>query len=182
MIHSDAIRALTREFRTATGSDNDLKLHLGLVLEEAVELIEAATALPETPSDLTVEHIAHFLKEAGDFVYTSNSFMDIMDSSEQEALEEVMDFLDDSGFGELSKGADQILGITLRTMGIQFDIILSETIARIHESNMTKIGPDGTVTRDDSGKVLKGPHYLPPYLDDLAAEFLASGADNDLAA
>ncbi|GGR93573.1 hypothetical protein GCM10010269_35790 [Streptomyces humidus] len=42
--------------------------------------------------------------------------------------------------------------------GMDLDAVLAE----IHRSNMTKLGPDGQVTRRADGKVLKGEHYLPP--------------------
>ncbi|CAL9615285.1 MazG nucleotide pyrophosphohydrolase domain-containing protein [Streptomyces sp. enrichment culture] len=41
-------------------------------------------------------------------------------------------------------------------------IDLDEVIAEIHRSNMTKLGPDGTVSRRADGKVLKGDHYEAP--------------------
>jgi predicted HAD superfamily Cof-like phosphohydrolase len=42
--------------------------------------------------------------------------------------------------------------------GIDLDAVLTE----IHRSNMTKIGPDGVVSRREDGKVLKGEHYEAP--------------------
>ncbi|MCK8435616.1 hypothetical protein G3I77_22105 [Streptomyces sp. D2-8] len=42
--------------------------------------------------------------------------------------------------------------------GIDLDAVLAE----IHRSNMTKIGPDGSVSRREDGKVLKGEHYEVP--------------------
>ncbi|MGW0474348.1 pyrophosphohydrolase domain-containing protein [Streptomyces coeruleorubidus] len=42
--------------------------------------------------------------------------------------------------------------------GIDLDAVLAE----IHRSNMTKIGPDGSVSRREDGKVLKGEHYEAP--------------------
>ncbi|GAA3836229.1 pyrophosphohydrolase domain-containing protein [Streptomyces chiangmaiensis] len=41
-------------------------------------------------------------------------------------------------------------------------IDLDAVIAEIHRANMTKIGPDGTVSRRTDGKVLKGDHYRAP--------------------
>src|SRR5215510_1408938 len=41
-------------------------------------------------------------------------------------------------------------------------IDLDAVIAEIHRANMTKIGPDGTVSRRADGKVLKGDHYRAP--------------------
>ncbi|MFJ5612899.1 MazG nucleotide pyrophosphohydrolase domain-containing protein [Streptomyces sp. NPDC093221] len=41
-------------------------------------------------------------------------------------------------------------------------IDLDAVIAEIHRSNMTKLGPDGQVSRRADGKVLKGEHYEAP--------------------
>ena len=44
---------------------------------------------------------------------------------------------------------------------------LEEALDRIHKSNMSKLGLDGKPIRRRDGKVLKGPNYKPPNLDDL---------------
>ena len=38
-------------------------------------------------------------------------------------------------------------------------------------SNMSKLGDDGKPIRRGDGKVLKGPNYMPPYLEDLCSPF-----------
>ena len=42
-----------------------------------------------------------------------------------------------------------------------------EAFIRIHESNMSKLGEDGNPIYREDGKVLKGPNYKKPNLDDL---------------
>ncbi len=44
---------------------------------------------------------------------------------------------------------------------------LDEALNRVHESNMSKLDEDGKPIYREDGKVLKGPNYKPPYLDDL---------------
>ena len=44
---------------------------------------------------------------------------------------------------------------------------LDEALNRVHESNMSKLGEDGKPIYRDDGKVLKGPNYKPPNLEDL---------------
>ena len=44
---------------------------------------------------------------------------------------------------------------------------LDEAMHRVHESNMSKLGNDGKPIYRDDGKVLKGPDYQPPNLEDL---------------
>ena len=44
---------------------------------------------------------------------------------------------------------------------------LDEAMYRVHESNMSKLDEDGKPIYLEDGKVLKGPHYKPPNLEDL---------------
>ena len=44
---------------------------------------------------------------------------------------------------------------------------LDEAMHRVHASNMSKLGEDGKPIYRDDGKVLKGPNYEPPKLNDL---------------
>lgn len=43
---------------------------------------------------------------------------------------------------------------------------LDDALDRVHDSNMSKLVDDKPLKRED-GKVLKGPNYYPPYLEDL---------------
>ncbi len=44
---------------------------------------------------------------------------------------------------------------------------LDEALDRVHISNMSKLGADGKPIYREDGKVLKGPDYKPPSLEDL---------------
>ena len=44
---------------------------------------------------------------------------------------------------------------------------LDEAMYRVHESNMSKLDEDGQPIYREDGKVLKGPNYKPPNLEDL---------------
>ena len=44
---------------------------------------------------------------------------------------------------------------------------LDEALNRVHVSNMSKLDKDGKPIYRDDGKVLKGPDYKPPNLEDL---------------
>ena len=44
---------------------------------------------------------------------------------------------------------------------------LDEAMHRVHESNMSKLDEDGKPIYREDGKVLKGPNYAPPNLNDL---------------
>ena len=43
---------------------------------------------------------------------------------------------------------------------------LDEALDRVHKSNLSKL-VDGKPLKNEHGKVLKGPNYEPPYLEDL---------------
>ena len=49
---------------------------------------------------------------------------------------------------------------------------LNEALYRVHRSNMSKLGEDGKPIRREDGKILKGPNYKPPFLDDLTRQEL----------
>ena len=44
---------------------------------------------------------------------------------------------------------------------------LDEALHRVHESNMSKLDKDGKPIYREDGKVLKGPDYKPPSIEDL---------------
>ena len=44
---------------------------------------------------------------------------------------------------------------------------LDEAMFRVHESNMSKLDEEGNPILREDGKVLKGPNYKPPNLEDL---------------
>jgi len=44
---------------------------------------------------------------------------------------------------------------------------LDEALDRVHKSNMSKLDEEGKPIYREDGKVLKGPNYKPPNLEDL---------------
>ena len=46
--------------------------------------------------------------------------------------------------------------------GHAFGIDLDKCFAAVHRSNMTKLGPDGKVLRNEHGKIMKNQNYVPP--------------------
>ena len=48
-----------------------------------------------------------------------------------------------------------------------FGLDLDTAMQRVFDSNMSKLGEDGKPIYREDGKVLKGPDYKPPVLDDL---------------
>ena len=62
--------------------------------------------------------------------------------------------------------ADALTDILYVTYGAghAFGIDLDECFKEVHESNMSKLGPDGKPIYRDDGKVMKGPDYREPDL------------------
>jgi len=69
----------------------------------------------------------------------------------------------------LTKELADLLYVTYG-MAVTFGLPIDEVFERVHQSNMSKLGDDGKPLYRDDGKVLKGPNYQPPKLDDLFDE------------
>jgi len=66
---------------------------------------------------------------------------------------------------ELKELADLVYVCFQYAENMEWD--LEEALDRVHKSNMSKLGLDGKPIRRVDGKVLKGPKYQPPILNDL---------------
>jgi predicted HAD superfamily Cof-like phosphohydrolase len=53
-------------------------------------------------------------------------------------------------------------------MAVSFGLPLQEGFERVHAANMSKL-IDGKPMRNAQGKVIKGPNFIPPQLEDLVA-------------
>lgn len=78
--------------------------------------------------------------------------------------EEAAEVAEVSVTGPLDRLAHELADLVYVAYGtaLVHGIDLDAVIAEIHRANMTKIGPDGTVSRRADGKVLKGDHYRAP--------------------
>tara|TARA_B100000073_G_scaffold84365_1_gene65010 strand:- start:83 stop:364 length:282 start_codon:yes stop_codon:yes gene_type:complete len=83
--------------------------------------------------------------------------------------EEYQEFRAEVDFGEykdeLKELADLVYVCFQYAENMEWD--LEEALDRVHKSNMSKLGLDGKPIRRADGKVLKGPNYQPPNLNDL---------------
>ena len=66
---------------------------------------------------------------------------------------------------ELKELADLVYVCFQYAENMEWD--LEEALDRVHKSNMSKLGINGKPIRRADGKVLKGPNYQPPILNDL---------------
>ncbi|MET8135497.1 MULTISPECIES: MazG nucleotide pyrophosphohydrolase domain-containing protein [unclassified Streptomyces] len=78
--------------------------------------------------------------------------------------EEAAEVAEVSVDGPLDRLAHELADVVYVAYGtaLVHGIDLDAVIAEIHRANMTKLGPDGHVTRRADGKVLKGEHYRAP--------------------
>lgn len=78
--------------------------------------------------------------------------------------EEAAEVAEVSVAGPLDRLAHELADVVYVAYGtaLVHGIDLDAVIAEIHRANMTKIGPDGNVSRRPDGKVLKGDHYRAP--------------------
>lgn len=110
-----------------------------LVIEESKEVVDAA---------------AHLLKEVCDLIYVANG-------------------LEISGGNPDNMMHNPTVDKAVRWIQLLSEVLPEEARAeayrRVHESNMSKLGEDGKPIRREDGKVLKGPNYAPPVLDDLVS-------------
>ena len=67
---------------------------------------------------------------------------------------------------DLTKELADLLYVTIG-FAVTFGLPLCEVFERVHQSNMSKLGEDGKPIYREDGKVLKGPNYEKPKLDDL---------------
>ena len=137
-----------QEFIYTFKASLDPRLWLKLIKEE----------LDESQAE-TIGTAAH-LKEIADLLYviegfdtvTSGNFIELMRSEESNTW---MDLMADAN--DEIESAEYYYG-----HGIVFD-----AFQLVHQSNMSKLGPDGKPIFREDGKVLKGPNYRAPDLSGL---------------
>lgn len=93
----------------------------------------------------------------------------LMDEEDKEVTEALEVFrLDPNSMNYRALGKELIDKLvvtfgTLEALGFPTDVLWT----RVHNSNMSKAGPDGIVQFREDGKLLKGPHYRPPSFEDI---------------
>lgn len=122
-----------------------LKLRSALIAEEAGELLEAVEGLELCLAEIRSQHLSVP-------VWCSKS-----DNHEKLWRSYKREFIDALG---------DILVVVIGT-ALAFGFDIEEIMRRIYKSNMSKLDKDGKPIYRSDGKVLKGPNYKPPVLDDL---------------
>ena len=82
----------------------------------------------------------------------------------REELEELKDALDKKDIKEVADALTDILYVTYGA-GHAFGINLDKCFEEVQNSNMSKLGEDGKPIYNENGKVMKGPNYFKPNLN-----------------
>ena len=82
----------------------------------------------------------------------------------KEELNELKDAIDKKDLKEVADALTDILYVTYGA-GHAFGINLDKCFNEVQNSNMSKLGLDGRPIFNDKGKVMKGPNYFKPNLN-----------------
>ena len=82
----------------------------------------------------------------------------------QEELDELKEAMDNRDIKEVADALTDILYVTYGA-GHAFGINLDKCFAEVQNSNMSKLGEDGKPIYNEQGKVMKGPKYFQPNLE-----------------
>lgn len=152
-----------REFIEKFEANTDPAFWIKLVEEEMKELIEAAFNFNEND---THETRVHMLKEVTDLAYVWAGFTITLDALVDKGEGEVTDE-EQSLFIQAAALGAQVQHMFLQVVPLYTIHARNEAFARVHASNMSKLDDDGKPIKREDGKVMKGPNYKPPVLDDL---------------
>lgn len=83
--------------------------------------------------------------------------------------EECMEMYESMRDGDVVNTAKELADILYVVYGtaVEMGIELDEVFDAVHQSNMSKLGEDGKPIYREDGKVLKGPNYSPPNIEEV---------------
>ena len=114
------------------------------------------------------ERVKQFMETFGQEVKSSPEFPDqktqeLRVELIREELTELQEAIDANDIVEVADALTDLLYVVYGA-GAAFGIDLDACFEEVHDSNMSKLMPDGTVKRREDGKVLKGPNFFQPDL------------------
>lgn len=125
-----------------------------------------------TPIEMLTEFHDAF-RELGEPVQTRprwdnvpQKLLDLRRKLIRDEVDELLEALSESepDLAHVAKELCDVLYVVYGT-GVSFGIDLDKALAAVHESNMTKRGPNGEITYGENGKVLKGQWYREPDME-----------------
>ena len=84
----------------------------------------------------------------------------------QEELDELSDAVADRDMVQIADALTDLLYVVYGA-GHAFGIDLDECFQEVHSSNMSKLGPNGKPIHREDGKVMKGPGFFEPDLENI---------------
>ena len=84
----------------------------------------------------------------------------------QEELDELSDAVADRDMVQIADALTDLLYVVYGA-GHTFGVDLDECFQEVHASNMSKLGEDGRPIHREDGKVMKGPNYFEPDLENI---------------
>jgi predicted HAD superfamily Cof-like phosphohydrolase len=130
-------------------------------VEEAHEYLQDAV-----PDDATEQECWDALATQGFTEKDAKEAQDLLELRLNLLSEELEEVAEADTVENLTKELADLLYVTIG-FAVTFGLPLCEVFERVHQSNMSKLGEDGKPIYREDGKVLKGPNYQPPQLDDL---------------
>ena len=84
----------------------------------------------------------------------------------QEELDELAQAMEDRDMVQIADALTDLLYVVYGA-GHAFGIDLDECFQEVHSSNMSKLGPNGKPIHREDGKVMKGPGFFEPDLENI---------------
>lgn len=119
---------------------------------QAVDVKQPDEKLLEFRYNLLIEEVKELGEEVAYAMAESNFKTGIPDKIKARMLKEMAD-------------VQYVLSGFAVTLGLP----LEQAFNRVHKSNMSKLDDSGKPIYRDDGKVLKGPNYIPPDMEDLVS-------------
>ena len=115
------------------------------------------------------EKVGIFMKTFGQDVKTTSELAEdkinkLRVSLIEEELDELKAAIKDNDIKEVADALTDILYVTYGA-GHAFGINLDKCFEEVQNSNMSKLGDDGKPIFNENGKVMKGPNYFKPNLN-----------------
>jgi len=131
---------------------------------------------PSTEEQVAAAHAARFMKsQAETLLRQANDQKSLLLMRLHLLVEEVSEVADalskGDGPGLLKEMADVQYVLDGAHVSFGTDMIADDAFDEVHQSNMSKMGPDGTFESTEGGRILKGPHYAPANMDAVFARW-----------
>ena len=123
------------------------------------------------------EKVGLFMKTFGQEVKTnaslsSDKINNLRIDLIEEELEELKDAINKKDLKETVDALTDILYVVYGA-GHAFGVNLDKCFEEVQNSNMSKLGEDGKPIYNENGKVMKGPNYFKPNLNQFLKQFIS---------